>query len=187
MSTSSPDARARQQHGDRVAARHGPGMPGSRTTRTCQRPGAACVTLAGTGDNAEGRIVIRSWLAHRAGGIARVLLAAGNLAEPRVLGPTEFPQVRSTAWFPTESPRTKRHSPAHGGTDANMPLLALTGLYAGSAGLTMLKLPVVLAGTDLLVSGRSAVRIRSPALVFRTIIVISCPPRARWLSGLARL
>jgi hypothetical protein len=24
-------------------------------------------------------------------------------------------------WFPTESPRTIRHSPAHGGTDANMP------------------------------------------------------------------
>jgi hypothetical protein len=61
----------------------------------------------------------------------------------------------SAEWFPTESPRTKRHSPAHDGTDANMPLPPLTGLYAGSAGLTILKLPVVRAGTDLLKSGRS--------------------------------
>jgi hypothetical protein len=34
-----------------------------------------------------------------------------------------------------------------------------------------------------LVSGRSAVRIRSPALVFRTVITVSCHPRAR-LAGL---
>jgi hypothetical protein len=38
------------------------------------------------------------------------------------------------------------------------PLLALTSLYAGSAGLTIVKLPVVRSGTDLLKSGRSAVR-----------------------------
>ena len=65
----------------------------------------------------------------------------------------------SAEWFPTESPRTKRHSPAHDGTDANMPLPPLTGLYAGSAGLTILKLPVVRAATDLLLSGRSRVRV----------------------------
>jgi hypothetical protein len=35
-------------------------------------------------------------------------------------------------------------------------MLALTSLYAGSAGLTILKLPVVRAGTDLLKSGSSA-------------------------------
>ena len=61
--------------------------------------------------------------------------------------------------FPTESPQAKRHSPAHDGTDANMPLPPLTGLYAGSAGLTILKLPVVRAATDLLLSGRSRVRV----------------------------
>jgi hypothetical protein len=38
-----------------------------------------------------------------------------------------------------------------------------------------------------LVSGRSAVRIRSPALVFRTIILSPCFPRARWLSCLGLL
>jgi hypothetical protein len=51
----------------------------------------------------------------------------------------------STAWFPTESPWTKGHSPAQGGTAASMALLALTSLYAGSAGLTILELPVVRA------------------------------------------
>jgi hypothetical protein len=61
----------------------------------------------------------------------------------------------SAVRFPTESPRTKRHSPAQDGTGANMALLALTSLYAGSAGLAILKLPVVRASTDLLKSGRS--------------------------------
>ena len=61
---------------------------------------------------------------------------------------------------PTESPRTKRHSPAQGGTGAKVALLALTSLYAGSAGLTTVELPVVRASTDLLKSGRSAVRPR---------------------------
>jgi hypothetical protein len=44
-----------------------------------------------------------------------------------------------------------------------MALLPLIGLYAGSAGLARLTAPVVRAATGLLVSGRSAVRIRSPA------------------------
>ena len=44
-----------------------------------------------------------------------------------------------------------------------MPLPPLTGLYAGSAGLARLTAPVVRAATGLLVSGRSAVRFRSPA------------------------
>jgi hypothetical protein len=47
------------------------------------------------------------------------------------------------------------HSPAYGGTDTNIPLLPLTGLYAGSAWRATLKLPVFLAGTDLLKIGRS--------------------------------
>jgi hypothetical protein len=37
-----------------------------------------------------------------------------------------------------------------------MDSLALTGLYAGSIGLAMLKLPVVRASTDLLASGSSS-------------------------------
>src|SRR5947209_3926215 len=82
----------------------------------------------------------------------------GNLVELRVLAPQNPHKSGSAASFPTESPRTKRHSPAHGGTDAKMVLLALTSLYAGSAGLTILKLPVVRSGIDLLKSGRSAVR-----------------------------
>ena len=61
----------------------------------------------------------------------------------------------SAAAIPTENPRTKRHYPAQDGTAASMTLLALTGLYAGSAGLTILKLPVVRSGTDLLLNGSS--------------------------------
>jgi len=38
-----------------------------------------------------------------------------------------------------------------------MALLALTSLYAGSAGLTLLTAPVVRASTDLLKSGSSAI------------------------------
>jgi hypothetical protein len=88
-----------------------------------------------------------------------------NLAEMRVLGPQNPHTSGSAEWFPTESPRTKRHSPAHDGTDANMPLPPLTGLYAGSAGLTILKLPVVRAATGLLLSGRSRVRVAVGAQV----------------------
>jgi len=40
--------------------------------------------------------------------------------------------------------------------------------------------------SQFLVSGRSAVRFRSPALAFRTVILTACLPRARWLSSLAR-
>jgi hypothetical protein len=71
----------------------------------------------------------------------------------------------SAGRLPTQNPRTRRHSPAHGGTAATMALLPLIGLYAGSAGLARLTAPVVRAATGLLVSGRSAVRIRSPAPV----------------------
>ena len=39
--------------------------------------------------------------------------------------------------------------------------------------------------SQFLVSGRSAVRFRSPALAFRTVILTACLPRARWLSSLA--
>jgi hypothetical protein len=42
----------------------------------------------------------------------------------------------SAAAIPTENPRTKRHCPAQDGTAAIMASLALTSLYAGSAGLT---------------------------------------------------
>ena len=42
----------------------------------------------------------------------------------------------------TKSPRTKRHSLAHGGTAASMVSLALASIYAGSARLTILELPV---------------------------------------------
>ena len=36
--------------------------------------------------------------------------------------PTEIPQVRAATAFPTGFPQTKRHSPAHGGTPANVAL-----------------------------------------------------------------
>ena len=41
----------------------------------------------------------------------------GFPARPR---PTEIPQVRAAAAFPTGFPQTKRHSPAHGGTTAKV-------------------------------------------------------------------
>ena len=69
----------------------------------------------------------------------------------------------SAGWLPTRNPRTRWHSPPHGGTVATMALPLLIGLYAGSAGLARWIAPVVRAATGLLVSGRSAVRIRSPA------------------------
>ena len=90
----------------------------------------------------------------------------GNLAKLRVLVPPQNPHKSGPRrWFPTESPRTRRHSLAHDGTDANMPLPPLTGLYAGSTGLTILDLPVVPAATDLLLSGRSRVRVAVGAQV----------------------
>jgi len=115
---------------------------------------------------------------------------SGNLAELRVLVPHRIPTspVRGGG-FPTESPRTRRHSPAHDGTDANMPLPPLTVLYAGSTGLTILELPVVPAATGLLLSGRSRVRVAvgAPLLSRPGTLAIdssslraegACPPRA---------
>jgi hypothetical protein len=48
----------------------------------------------------------------------------------------------SAGRLPTKSPRTRRHSPARRGTAATMASLALASLYADSAGLTILELPV---------------------------------------------
>ncbi len=48
----------------------------------------------------------------------------------------------SAGRLPTKSPRTRRHSLAHGGTAASMVSLALASIYAGSAELTILELPV---------------------------------------------
>jgi hypothetical protein len=72
-------------------------------------------------------------------------------------GPTESPQVRARGGDPHKKPTYRTALP---GTAAIMVLLALTSLYAGSAGLAILKLPVVRASTDLLKSGRSVVRLR---------------------------
>jgi aryl-alcohol dehydrogenase-like predicted oxidoreductase len=41
---------------------------------------------------------------------------------PACRRPTEIPQVRATTTFPTGFPQTKRHSPAHVGTPANLAL-----------------------------------------------------------------
>ena len=71
----------------------------------------------------------------------------------------------SAGRLPTQNPRTRRHSPAHGGTAATMALLPLIGLYAGSAGLARLIAPVVPAATGLLLSGRSRVRVAVGAQV----------------------
>jgi hypothetical protein len=48
-------------------------------------------------------------------------------------GPTWQHFRGPVARFPTESPRTKRHSPAHGGTAPTVASLLLTGLYAQAA------------------------------------------------------
>ena len=98
-----------------------------------------------------------SWYAHvtcrRAISRSRPAGRTGLWAAPQ----NPHKSVPATA-IPTKNPRTERHYPAQDGTGANMAMLALTSLYAGSAGLTILKLPVVRAGTDLLKSGRSTVR-----------------------------
>jgi hypothetical protein len=44
----------------------------------------------------------------------------GTLVELRVLAPQNPHKSGPQGWLPTESPRTKRHSPAHGGTDAKI-------------------------------------------------------------------
>jgi hypothetical protein len=94
--------------------------------------GTACMTTAGTGGNAEPRTATRSCPAHRAVGVARAL--QGTSLRCASSAPQNSRKSGSTAWFPTESPRTKRHSPAHGGTNANMALPPLIGLYAGAQG-----------------------------------------------------
>ena len=73
------------------------------------------------------------------------------------------PRPRPAA--PTQTPRTERHYPAQDGTAANMALLALTSLYAGSAGPAPLTALVARAATDLLLTGRFMVRVhaREPA------------------------
>jgi len=50
--------------------------------------------------------------------------------------PTEIPQVRAAAAYPTGSPQTKRHSPAHGGTPAKVALSARDEHLCRSSGLT---------------------------------------------------
>jgi transcriptional regulator with XRE-family HTH domain len=62
---------------------------------------------------------------------------------------------------PTKTPRTERHYPAQDGTAANMASLALTSLYAGSAGLAPLTALVARAATDLLLTGRFMVRVHA--------------------------
>src|ERR1035441_579931 len=111
-----------------------PGMPAVTRRARASGPGQH-YGPAGTGGSAEARTAIRSCPARRAVGVAQVLLVAGNLGELRVLVPQNPHNSGNAAYSPTESPRTKRHPPAHGGTGAKMPLLALTSLYAGSASL----------------------------------------------------
>ena len=82
----------------------------------------------------------------------------------RRLRPTESPQVRVLKAIPTIYPQTIRHYPAHSGTAARMNLLVLTSQYAGSRVWRGLRSRVAQEATELLVSGWSAVRIRSPAL-----------------------
>ena len=77
--------------------------------------------------------------------------------------PTDSPQMAGSGGEDHKIPRTKRHFSILGGMVANMATSALTSLYAGSAGLTRLPAGTLPAMTELLVSGRSAVRSRSPA------------------------
>src|ERR1017187_2414384 len=132
------------------------GNAGGNTTRTCQCSRDSIMALQDLA--AALKLAPRSGPARRAAPLAlpRCSWWPGSLVELRVLVPQNPRKSGSAAWFPTESPRTKRHSPVHGGTGAKMALLALTSLYAGSARLTILKLPAVRASTDLLKSGRSA-------------------------------
>ena len=84
------------------------------------------------------------------------------------------PRPRPAA--PTKTPRTERHYPVQDGTAASMVLLALTSLYAGSAGLTPLTAPVVRAATDLLKSGRSCVVLSGSCV---TALTLSSAPKIR--------
>jgi hypothetical protein len=58
-------------------------------------------------------------------------------------------------------------------------LLALTSLYAGSAGLTTVELPVVRAGTDLLLTGRYITWAAVAAPARRSFEVVPAP-WSRW-------
>jgi hypothetical protein len=73
-----------------------------------------------------------------------------TFSRPAGVSPQNPHKSASAAAIPTEIPWTKRHYPAQDGTGASMALLALTSLYAGSAGLTSITAPVVRAATDLL-------------------------------------
>src|ERR1035441_10406910 len=129
------------------------GNAGGNTTRTCQ---SSRDSIMAPQDLAAAlKLAPRSGPARRPAPLALAGCSwwPGSLVELRVLAPQNPHKSGSAASFPTESPRTKRHSPAHGGTGAKMASLALTSLYAGSTGLTVLELPVVRASTDLLKSG----------------------------------
>ena len=52
--------------------------------------------------------------------------------------PTEIPQVRAAAAFPTGFPQTKRHSPAYVGTPAKVALSARDEHLCRSSGLTVI-------------------------------------------------
>jgi hypothetical protein len=129
---------------------------------------------AGTSGSAGARTAIRSCPARRAVGVARVLLVtwlscvSSAPQNPHKSGPRR--------WLPTGSPRTKRHSPAHGGTSANMALLALTSLYAGSAGLTPSAALVARAATGLLLTGRFMVRVHAREQTYRSGAPLSRVP-----------
>jgi hypothetical protein len=96
-------------------------------------------------------------------------LVAGSVSlTPCPLGAPQSPHNSAPAPGGTHNnPRTKRHYPAHGGTSANVALLALASLYAGSAGLTPSAALVARAATGLLLTGRFMVRVhaREPARV----------------------
>ena len=181
-------AQARHQRVDRVAARLDAGHAGRRDGAHVPVVRAACMTAQ---ELAAALKLARGHPARHAARCRHCLDAPGG-SGTSVSCVSPVPQnphkSGSAARFPTESPRTKRHSPAHGGTAANMALVALTGLYAGSAGLAMLKLCVARSGTDLLLSGRSKVRILLGALLgalgFCRLDTSACHSRARWIRPL---
>ena len=133
-------------------------------TGRCRVPGSR-PAATGRKENSPGPAALPSDPSRKAGGSTEVR-REGAVTRPcrtprrhcltRAFSAHRFPTSPCPrGCFPTESPRTKRHSPAHGGTGGNVALLALTSLYAGSAGLAILKLPAVRASTDLLKSGSS--------------------------------
>jgi hypothetical protein len=86
---------------------------------------------------------------------------AGKPAASTSPAPPQNPHKSgSSGAAPTRIPRTIRHYPAHGGIAARMDLLALTGHYAGRAGLARSRSRVAQGAIDPLKSGRSVVRPR---------------------------